>query len=118
MYRDDLVRVQHMLDYSMQAIQFTRGRTRADLESDAILALALARILEIVGEAAAQTSGSFRAKHPEVPWARAVGMRNRLIHAYPDVDLDLLWSTVVEDIPPLLEQLNRIRRGYVAASEE
>jgi uncharacterized protein with HEPN domain len=100
-----------MLDYSERATTYTQGRTRADLETDSMLTDAPARVLEIVGEAVAQTSPAFREAHPEIPWAKAVGMRNRLIHGYPDIDLGVLWSTVTEDIPPLIAQLRGILAG-------
>jgi uncharacterized protein with HEPN domain len=111
MHRDDLTRTRHMLDYAERSIAYVGGRTRADLGTDSMLADALARVLEIIGEAAAQSSPEFREQHPEIPWAKAIGMRNRLIHAYPDVDLDILWSTVTEDIPPLIGQLRNILAG-------
>lgn len=97
-----------MLDYAGRATEYANGRTRSDLESDRMLADALARVLGIVGEAAAQTTPDFRSRHASIPWAKAIGMRNRLIHGYPDVDLDVLWSTVQEDIPPLVDALQRV----------
>lgn len=70
-----------------------------------MLALAIIKELEIVGEAAAKVSDAGRSCCPLVPWVDIVGMRNRLIHSYFDIDLDLVWNTIVDDLAPLLEQL-------------
>lgn len=102
MLRDDTVRLRHMLDAARQAIEFVRGRSRADLDRDPMLALALVKLVEIVGEAASQVSDLGRAKAPSLPWADIVGMRHRLVHAYFDINLGILWQTVQHNLPPLL----------------
>lgn len=65
--------------------------------------MALTKLVEIVGEAAKQVSRETKAAHPEVPWSAAARMRDRLVHHYFDIDLDVLWSTVTVDLPLLLE---------------
>lgn len=70
-----------------------------------MLRLALTKLVEIVGEAAKQVSEPTRTTHHEVPWAAAARMRDRLIHHYFDIDLDILWATVSEDLPQLLKVL-------------
>jgi len=70
-----------------------------------MLVLALTRLVEIVGEAASRVSEPTRVSIPEVPWAQLRGMRNRLVHAYDRVDEDILWSTIVDNFPPLIAQL-------------
>ena len=82
------------------------GRSRADLSDDPMLAMALTRCLEILGEAASRLSADLRLRLPSIPYAQMVSMRNRLIHAYFDVDLDIVWSTVTEDLPALLPVLD------------
>lgn len=72
------------------------------------MALALARSIEIIGEAGSRVSLQLRTSHPEVPWADIVGMSNRLVHAYFDVDLGLLCDTIAGDLPLLIVQLERI----------
>lgn len=67
--------------------------------------LALTKLVEIVGEAAKQVSEEGRAEFPNVPWSAAARMRDRLVHHYFDIDLDVLWNTVVDDLPGLLSQL-------------
>jgi len=72
-----------------------------------MLRLALTRAVEIVGEAAAQVSEAGRAELTSIPWPQIVGMRNRLVHAYFDIDPNLLWDTVELALPPLLDQLKQ-----------
>ena len=91
-----------MLDAAREAEAFVRGRARADLDSNRMLSLALVRLIEIIGEAATHVSDETRMQVPDIPWPLVVGMRNRLIHGYFDVDLDRLWDTVVADLPPLI----------------
>ena len=108
MRRDDLVRLRHMLDAAREALSFTAGRGRADLDANRMLVLSLVKSIEIVGEAASRVTVETRQEYPAIPWADVVAMRNRLIHAYFDVDLDRVWDTVVSDLPPLIAQLDAI----------
>lgn len=73
-----------------------------------MLAMALTRCLEIIGEAASKLSSELRHRAPSIPCAKMVSMRNHLIHAYFDVDLDIVWTTVVEDLPPLSPVLESV----------
>ncbi len=82
-----------------------RGKTRADLDTDRKLNLALVRLLEIIGEAAGRISKEDRDRHSNIPWAEIVGLRNRLIHGYDEVDFDILWQIVTTDLPPLIRNL-------------
>jgi uncharacterized protein with HEPN domain len=97
-----------MLDHAREAAAFAHGKNRADLDADRLLNLALVRLLEIVGEAAARVPEDVRAQHPEIPWAQIVGLRNRLIHGYDAVDLDILWEIVSDDLPPLVANLEHL----------
>lgn len=108
---DDRWRVQHMIEAAEQALSFVQGRDRADLDGDPMLRMALTRAVEIVGEAAAQVSDEGRGELPAVPWPQIVGMRNRLVHAYFDVNQDILWDTVQLALPPLLAQLKTVLEG-------
>jgi len=105
MYEDDTVRIRHILDASREAVSFAEGRCRADLDSDRKLNLSLVRLLEIIGEAARSVPPEFRDAHPELPWKKMVGIRDRLIHGYYDVNLDVVWETVTEDLRALIGQL-------------
>ncbi len=104
----DRTRLRHMIEAAEQASRFVAGRTRDDLDTDPMLLFALVRAIEIVGEAASQISPSTQQESPAVPWRAIVGMRNRIVHAYWDVDPDILWKTVTERLPALLRQLREI----------
>lgn len=103
---DDRWRISHMIEAAEQALAFVTGRSRADLDSDLMLRMALTRAVEIVGEAAAQVSEAGRQEVPNVRWTAIVGMRNRLVHAYFSINANILWDTVQRDLPPLVKQLN------------
>lgn len=105
--REDRVRLRYMLDASRQAIAFIQGRARKDLDGELQLTLALTRLVEIVGEAAKNVSDEERQRHPDVPWRAIAGTRDRLAHAYFDVDLDQLWRIVSGDLPALIPVLER-----------
>ena len=112
MRAEDLTRVRHMIEAAESAMRFVKGRSRPDLDGDEMLRFALTRAIEILGEAASKVSPDGRAAIPEVPWADVVGMRNRLVHAYFDVNLDILWRTIDEAIPDLLARLKAgVARG-------
>ncbi|MGQ0843167.1 MAG: HepT-like ribonuclease domain-containing protein [Sporichthyaceae bacterium] len=98
---DDRTRVLHLRE-AAQAVAYTAERSRQDLEEDELLMLALVKLVEIVGEAAKGVSDEFRLQFPGVAWSAAGRMRDRLVHHYFDVDLDVLWQTIREDLPALL----------------
>jgi uncharacterized protein with HEPN domain len=98
---DDHERVRHMLDAAREAREFSAGRTRADLDSDRILALALTRLVEIIGEAAKNVSPVVRLISPDIRWKEIGGARDRLAHGYYSVDLDILWGILTRDLPVL-----------------
>jgi uncharacterized protein with HEPN domain len=91
-----------------EAMALAGGKVRADLDRDRLLNLALVRLLEIVGEAAARVTPALRGSHPEVPWPQIVGLRNRLIHGYDSVDFDILWAILTGDLPPLVAALDAL----------
>jgi uncharacterized protein with HEPN domain len=105
----DEVRLRHLLEAIDTAARFVEGRQRADLDEDEMLRLALTKLVEIVGEAAKQVGAETRAAHPAVPWAAAARMRDRLVHHYFDIDLDVLWTTVTEDLPQVAVTLRAAR---------
>jgi len=104
---DPLVALRHMLDHAREAVDLARGRSRADLDVDRLLQLALTRLVEIVGEAASRVPSELQSRHPALPWREAVGARNRLIHGYDFVDHDILWEIVATDLPRLIPQIEQ-----------
>lgn len=105
---DDRTRLLHMLDASRKAIAYAANHTSQDLEEDEILCLGLVKIIEIIGEAASKISRPFQDSHPQIPWSQIISMRNRLVHAYFDINLDILWRTIQEDLPMLIPELEKL----------
>jgi len=106
--KDDSVRIRHILDAAREAVAFAKGRSRVDLNTDRKLNLSLVRLFEIIGEAARGISQESRQAHPDLPWKSMIGIRDRLIHGYFDVNLDVVWETVTEDLPGLIAKLENI----------
>ena len=104
----DLVRVLHMRDATRQALEFIAGRNRADLDADAMLMLAVTRLLEIIGEAAKYVSEPARALAPGVPWREIAGTRDRIAHGYFDINLDIVWDILSLDLPKLERELESL----------
>jgi uncharacterized protein with HEPN domain len=106
---DDRVRLQHMLDAARKAIRIAAGHDRKDLEAeDSPLPDALVHLASVIGEAANKVSPATCSALDKIPWRFVVGMRNHLIHKYYDIDLDILWATVQDDLPRLAQSLEKI----------
>jgi uncharacterized protein with HEPN domain len=105
---DPLITLRQMRDHAQEAMTLLAGKSRADLETDRVLSLAVVRLLEILGEAARRVPSEIQQGHPGIPWSYIVGMRNRLIHGYDRVDLDIVWSVVVADLPLLVARIEEI----------
>lgn len=106
--RDDAVTLQDMLSHANEAVTLLNDKSREEFSEERVLQLALTRLVEIVGEAANRVTDDTRQLHPEIPWHRIVGMRNRLIHGYDVIDYNVLWDTVTSDLPPLIAALDKI----------
>ncbi len=104
----NIVRLRHLLDYAREAVSLGKGKSRADLDTDCLLNLALVRLVEIVGEAASSVSRDMQSQYPQIPWSQIVSTRNRLIHGYDFLDFDILWQTITEDLPELIAILEKI----------
>lgn len=109
--RDPDLTLRQMLEYAHEATQLSLGKQRTDLDNDRLLELALTRLLEIIGEAANRVPAETQAQHPDIPWAQIISLRNRLIHGYDAVDLDILWQIIRHDLPVLIETLEKIIYG-------
>lgn len=97
-----------MLVAARKVVQFAQGLdyerfARSDLHQNAIF-----KVLEVVGEAASRISDEKRQAHREIPWTDIVGLRNRIVHAYFEIDLTVVWNIVNDDIPLLIRQLEQI----------
>lgn len=107
-WHDDEVTLRQMLDHAREVIEVTKGRSRSDLNTDRVLYPALLQLLQITGEAANRLSEARRESHPEIPWAEIIALRNRLIHAYNNIDADILWKVITIDAPALIVALENI----------
>ena len=108
MKKADTIRLQHMLDAAREALSFAGGREREDLSADRMLMHTLIRVVAVVGEAASKISQEAREQMPGIEWRDVIGMRNRLVHVYFDINLDILWDTIVYDIPRFIEELEKL----------
>lgn len=108
---DDMVALRHMLDYAHTARRLANSRVRQDLDANEMLRLALTRAVEVIGEAASRVSPVRQQANPNIPWAQITGTRNRLIHGYDLVNLNILWDILTLDLPPLIAELERILEG-------
>ena len=100
--------LKHILDETEYLMESSRGIGKEQFLEDPTLQRAFVRSIEIIGEAAKQTPDSLRRQYPEVEWRAIAGMRDRLIHAYFDIDLDRVWDTVMDDLPGLISDLEEI----------
>lgn len=101
-----------MIDAAVSLEQFVAGKKRGDLEADRMLLFAVIRAIEVIGEAASQVNDETKDTAPEIPWIAIVGMRNRLIHGYFDVDTNVVWKTITEEIPTLLRSLRALVENH------
>lgn len=90
MEMNDSIRLKHMLEAARICLQFSNGRLRIDFEKDQMVSFAAIRALEIFGEAASRISNKFQKAHTHIPWRAIIAMHNRLIHAYFDIDYDIV----------------------------
>lgn len=97
-----------MLDTCELAIAKLSGKSRQEYDADDTLRLALAHLVQTVGEAAYRVSSPFKERHIEIPWTQVIGMRHRIVHDYLDVDYDIVWDVIRLHLPPLVDQLRRI----------
>lgn len=105
----DLIRLRHMSD---SILSFIKGKKRESLDKERLLLSGIIRELEIIGEAAGKVSLETRERFPDFAWAQMIGMRNRLIHAYFDVNHDVVWKTVTEVLPSLSIRLANIIQNF------
>jgi uncharacterized protein with HEPN domain len=108
MRAEDRVRLRHMVEAAENAGQFIAGRQRTELDEDRMLLFALVHAIEVLGEAASRISEETQATHPGIPWRAIIGMRNRLIHAYFEINTEIVWQTATQEIPALLPQLRAL----------
>jgi uncharacterized protein with HEPN domain len=97
-----------MVEMAEAMDRLTREHTLADFMSDEGLNLAVVRAVEVFGEAAARIDPMVWQAVPQVPWRKIIATRNRLAHAYFDIDESLVWTAATRDVPALLPTLRRL----------
>ena len=108
MKKPDAVYLEHLLAAIARCERYAQGLTYEQFAGDDLRQDGIIRQLESIGEAARQVSPDLQALHSEVPWSDLVGIRNKLIHAYFEVNLAIVWDTVRFDLPMLKAQVERI----------
>lgn len=108
--RKDKAYLKHILDAIKDAKRFTEGVTKEEFLENKEKQYAVLRALEIIGEATKSLSKEIKREHPEIQWKDITGMRDKLIHEYFGVKLDLVWATVKQNLPELEKQLYEILR--------
>ena len=106
-HNDDLYLL-HMLESAQKSLAFVQGKTRADYDQDEVLQLALLHLIQTVGEAARNISDEYQQQHPEIAWKPIMGIRHRIVHNYADIDDEVIWKTVTDDLPPLVQSLEKL----------
>jgi len=108
MVEDDSTRIKHIFDACKEILEFTNNSSKIQFENNKILIYASVHLIEIIGEAASSVTSELKKKYSNIPWKNIIGMRNRLIHGYFDIDPDIVWQTIKKDIPDLLRDIEII----------
>jgi uncharacterized protein with HEPN domain len=112
MARSDVLHLEHMLEATHRLREVARRRGRSAFDADDVVRLAMLHLIQRLGEAASRLSSDFRAAHPEFPWAEMIGMRNRIVHSYADLDPEIIWRIATEDVEPVIAATERaLARG-------
>jgi uncharacterized protein with HEPN domain len=102
---EDDILLRNMLVFSRRAVNAVVEKDRSDLDSDVVLAAALERFIDVVGEAASRVSASTQKGTPDIPWPTIIGMRDGLVHGHAAVDQDKVWEVVSGDLPEMIDTL-------------
>ena len=108
MKKDDSVYLHHIIDAFVQIEHYTEGVSHEEFLHNRLIQDGVIRQLEVMGEAARNLSEDLRNEHPQIPWRQMIGLRNRMIHAYFNVDLQIIWEIVQGDIPDLKQKMKQI----------
>ncbi len=114
--RSALLLVQDMLDSIQKIRRYTYGLSQETFQENDLVVDAVVRNLEVIGEAARQIPEAVRERYPAIPWRRVIGLRHVVVHAYFDVDLEIVWKIVAEQLPVLEQHLLRMRAELKSTS--
>ena len=107
MSRDDAY-LFDILESSRTALEYMHGKTHEEFSKDMLLQDAVVRRLEIIGEASGRVSSETQKKYAHLPWQAMKGTRNRIIHEYDSIELDIIWDIIQQDLPLLVNELKKI----------
>ena len=108
MIKNDQVYLEHILDAIEKIENFVKDISKFEFDRNTMVQDAVIRNIEIIGEATTKITKQFTQSHSEIPWQDMAGMRDKLIHDYLDVDLDVVWKTIEVDLPLLKEKVSKI----------
>ena len=108
MKKDDSVYLRHIMDALLQIERYTDGVTYEEFLSNSLLQDGVIRQLEVMGEAARNLSEDLRNEYPKIPWRQMISLRNRMIHAYFNVNLQIIWEIIQGDIPNLKQETKHV----------
>jgi uncharacterized protein with HEPN domain len=108
--KDDLAFIEHILLGIVKIQEYTKNLTAQDFIDNELIQDAVIRNIEIIGEATKKISKDLKSQYQEIPWKEMSGMRDKLIHDYFGVDVNVVWKTVNEDIPYLKSLIENIDR--------
>ena len=108
MSRDPRLYLEDMADFCRKVLAYTEGMSLDDMLADSKTFDAVIRNLETTGEAAKNVPQRIRERHPEIDWRRISGFRDVAIHAYPNLDAEIIWDIVQQRVPELLQQLEHL----------
>jgi len=112
MKKDDSIYLRHVLDAIVTVEEYLKGVSESKFKATKLLQDGAIRQIEIIGEAVRHVSKDLQKTYPEIPWQDIAGMRDKLIHHYFGVDLEKVWLTVKEDLPPLKKKVVEILKDY------
>ena len=102
--------LEHIVRAAEKLMRFRATRSEADFMGDEVVQDAAIRNLEVIGEAVTKLTTEFKTAHADIPWGDIVGMRNRLIHGYMTVNLEIVWDTITTVVPPFLDRIRAAAR--------
>ena len=109
MHKNDLAYVEHILKCIKKIRKFTRGINKVEFSKNDLIQDAVIRNFEVIGEASKKISADFKSVYYDISWKEISGMRDKLIHDYLGVDIEVIWKTIEKDLPVLLKGLNKIK---------
>ena len=109
MHKNDLAYVEHILKCIKKIRKYTKGISKAEFSKNDLIQDAVIRNFEVIGEASKKVSADFKSVYYDISWKEISGMRDKLIHDYLGVDIDVIWKTIEKDLPVLLKELNKIK---------